>query len=131
MDGTGRRTWVQDDQKVWPTSPHAVATLRAQAPGYSQRPAVSTLTLRRRRFRRHLPAIDDAQIARQQTLASHERTRFGLPCPFLSGPPSLGPPRAPGPDELLYDVGFLVWGGVMLAAGTFLPRTELPRRAGN
>ncbi len=28
----------------------------------------------------------------------------------------------PGPDELLYDAGFLVWGGIMLAAGILLMR---------
>ena len=28
----------------------------------------------------------------------------------------------PGPDELLYDVAFLVWGGVMLVAGIWLLR---------
>ena len=28
----------------------------------------------------------------------------------------------PGPDELLYDVGFLIWGVVMLAVGIALVR---------
>ncbi|MDQ3407329.1 MAG: DUF2243 domain-containing protein, partial [Chloroflexota bacterium] len=28
----------------------------------------------------------------------------------------------PGPDELLYDVGFLIWGAVMLALGVYLLR---------
>lgn len=38
----------------------------------------------------------------------------------------------PGPDELLYDVGFLVWGGVMLAAGgIFLLRDRTNEPAGN
>jgi uncharacterized membrane protein len=30
----------------------------------------------------------------------------------------------PGPQELWYDVGFLVWGAVMLVAGLFLLRSE-------
>ena len=37
----------------------------------------------------------------------------------------------PGPDELLYDVGFLVWGGVMLAVGIFLLRDRTSATAGN
>ena len=28
----------------------------------------------------------------------------------------------PGPDEFLYDVGFLAWGAIMLVAGAFLSR---------
>jgi uncharacterized membrane protein len=30
----------------------------------------------------------------------------------------------PGPDELLYDLAFLAWGGIMLAAGTWLIRSR-------
>jgi uncharacterized membrane protein len=30
----------------------------------------------------------------------------------------------PGPDELLYDIGFLIWGAVMLAIGMVLLRRE-------
>jgi len=37
----------------------------------------------------------------------------------------------PGPDELLYDVGFLVWGGVMLVAGILLLRHRRTAPAGN
>ena len=32
----------------------------------------------------------------------------------------------PGPDELLYDIGFLVWGAVMLAVGATLVRRASP-----
>ena len=35
----------------------------------------------------------------------------------------------PGPHELLYDIGFLVWGGIMLAAGMFLLRNRLAETA--
>jgi uncharacterized membrane protein len=35
----------------------------------------------------------------------------------------------PGPDQLLYDVGFLAWGGIMLAAGIFLLRPTVGDRA--
>lgn len=34
----------------------------------------------------------------------------------------------PGPDELLYDIGFLIWGAVMLALGAYLLRAG-PRAA--
>jgi uncharacterized membrane protein len=40
----------------------------------------------------------------------------------------------PGPDELLYDIGFLVWGAVMLAVGGALvrqTRTSGPPRVGS
>jgi uncharacterized membrane protein len=37
----------------------------------------------------------------------------------------------PGPDELLYDVGFLVWGGLMLVAGILLLRHRRTAPAGN
>ncbi len=30
----------------------------------------------------------------------------------------------PGPDELLYDIGFLIWGAVMLVIGAYLLRTR-------
>ena len=39
----------------------------------------------------------------------------------------------PGPDELVYDVGFIAWGAAMLAAGIFLLRdrtTETARNSG-
>ncbi len=35
----------------------------------------------------------------------------------------------PGPDELLYDVGFLIWGAVMLAVGVLLLRRRTPGAA--
>jgi uncharacterized membrane protein len=36
----------------------------------------------------------------------------------------------PGPDELLYDIGFLVWGAAMLIAGVVLLRRRSADRAG-
>ncbi len=32
----------------------------------------------------------------------------------------------PGPDQLLYDIGFLIWGAVMLAIGVLLLRRPTP-----
>ncbi len=37
----------------------------------------------------------------------------------------------PGPDELLYDIGFLVWGGIMLGVGIFLLRERTTEAAAN
>ena len=35
----------------------------------------------------------------------------------------------PGPDELLYDIGFLIWGAIMLAIGIVLLRRQKDRYA--
>ena len=36
----------------------------------------------------------------------------------------------PGPDEFLYDVGFLIWGGILLFVGVAIIRGRLPNAAG-